>query len=126
MLTPPLVPRSGDPLEASWAAQLIQWIKDAVIPRSDGVTTRVDGNIITALGGSGEAVTQNIEPNVPVRINGGNSLSGYAVTVFGNGLDQPATGQATLFLVQTNLQADALLPGDIVLASRSYMQVIGG
>lgn len=62
MMYPPHSPRPGEPLEARWGAQLIQWIKDSVIPRGDGRTTRVDGNIISVRNGGGVAEDKDKGP----------------------------------------------------------------
>lgn len=49
MLVSPNPPRAGEPIRAQWMSDFIQWIKDAVMPRGDGKTIRVEGNIISAV-----------------------------------------------------------------------------
>ena len=45
-MLPPEIPRAGEPIRAEWMRRLIEWIKADVIPKGDGYTIQVNGNII--------------------------------------------------------------------------------
>lgn len=78
----PYIPQSGQPIKASWARDLILWIKHEIKPRGDGKTTIVKDNVISALvpaasgggevgvltsgpsGGYGAAVWQPVEDDL--------------------------------------------------------------
>ena len=48
-MLPPEIPRAGEPIRAEWMRRLIEWIKADVIPKGDGYTIQVNGNIISVI-----------------------------------------------------------------------------
>lgn len=45
-MLPPEIPRAREPIRAEWMRRLIEWIKADVIPKGDGYTIQVSGNIV--------------------------------------------------------------------------------
>ena len=55
-MLPPEIPRAREPIRAEWMRRLIEWIKADVIPKGDGYTIQVNGNIVKAISKSDDAV----------------------------------------------------------------------
>lgn len=53
-MLPPEIPRAGEPIRAEWMRRLIEWIKADVIPKGDGYTIQVSGNIVKGISKSDE------------------------------------------------------------------------
>lgn len=90
----PQIPNPGDPIRASWFSELMDWIEMDIMPRGDGRTTVVNGNIVSTLSGGGTTVT-GLQPRwwIPViasRTVGGQTqdyvtiTNPATVTAFGN------------------------------------------
>ena len=87
-----------------------------------GKTLEVIGRTSTSAPSSSAAPTQEV---ILARIMSGNSKTGYTVSLFPNGKDQPTTGNGTLFL--TELSADSELPvGSWILAHSYLVSKTGG
>lgn len=48
-MLPPEIPKPGDVIRADFMRRLIEWIKHDVIPRGDGTTITVSGNIVQTI-----------------------------------------------------------------------------
>lgn len=48
-MLPPEIPKPGDVIRADFMRRLIEWIKSDVIPRGDGTTITVSGNIVQTI-----------------------------------------------------------------------------
>ena len=81
-----------------------------------GKTLEVIGRASTSAPSSSAAPTQEV---ILARIMSGNSKTGYTVSLFPNGKDQPTTGNGTLFL--TELSADSELPFGSWILAHSYL-----
>lgn len=62
---------------------------------------------------------------VLARITYGNSKTGYTVSLFPNGKDQPTTGNGTLFLTELSVDSE-LPPGSWILAHSHLVSKTGG
>ena len=56
-MLPPEIPKPGDVIRADFMRRLIEWIKSDVIPRGDGTTITVSGNIIQTISRPVDAVS---------------------------------------------------------------------
>lgn len=81
-----------------------------------GKTLEVIGRTSTSAPSSSAAPTQEV---ILARIMSGNSKTGYTVSLYPDGKDQPTTGNGTLFL--TELSADSELPVGSWILAHSYL-----
>lgn len=81
-----------------------------------GKTLEVIGRTSTSAPSSSAAPTQEV---ILARIMSGNSKTGYTVSLYPDGKDQPSTGNGTLFL--TELSADSELPVGSWILAHSYL-----
>lgn len=76
---------------------------------------------LVLLGGAGAGAAET----VICRVDGGNAESGFNVTLYGNGKDQPKTGTGILFVPELAL-GSTIPAGSWILGHRSVMQITGG
>ncbi len=76
---------------------------------------------LVLLGGAGAGAAET----VLCRVDGGNAESGFNVTLYGNGKDQPKTGTGILFVPELAL-GSTIPAGSWILGHRSVMQITGG
>lgn len=76
---------------------------------------------LVLLGGAGAGAAET----VICRVDGGNAESGFNVTLYGNGKDQPKTGTGVLFVPELAL-GSTIPAGSWILGHRSVMQITGG
>lgn len=72
-----------------------------------------------------EQVGGRAAETVLCRVDGGNAESGFNVTLYGNGKDQPKTGTGILFVPELAL-GSTIPAGSWILGHRSVMQITGG
>lgn len=71
----PQIPNPGDPIRASWFGELMDWIETDIVPRGDGRTTVVNGNIVSTLSGGGTTVT-GLQPRWWIPVIGSRTVGG--------------------------------------------------
>lgn len=121
-------PEPGQPLKISWGNSVVDAIRSLtpisgknvrVTRNSNGTVIDVDADVIKRA-----AMDSGLAP-VPCRIEGGDALQGYDVTVFADGLLLPPTGTGTLMVMQFN--TETFMPeGTVVMAYPSKNMIIGG
>lgn len=82
-----------------------------------GKTLEVIGRASSTTPSSGNA--ESAQEVILARITSGNSKTGYTVSLYPDGKDQPSTGNGTLFL--TELSADSELPVGSWILAHSYL-----
>ena len=63
---------------------------------------------------------------IPAKVKSGNGLVGYECDIFKNGLSEPATEVATVFLANGASSIYALPPGTVIYVSRFALPIHGG
>lgn len=109
-MIPPSIPRTGEAVKADWGRKLIMWIKNDVMPKGDGVTTMVKGNIVSARRG-----TAYEGPFLIIR----NGSGGYDV-IDGVGIDESYAGYVMFNGELEHVAAgtaDGDIPGYLCLAA---------
>lgn len=121
----PQIPNPGDPIRASWFGELMDWIETDIVPRGDGRTTVVNGNIVSTLSGGGTTVT-GLQPRWWIPVIGSRTVGGKTqdyVTI-----TNPATVEAfgNNYLPQ---EAEVIIPdlavgdGVLIVAAFGYTNV---
>lgn len=122
-------PEPGQPLKVSWGNSVVDAIKSItpIAGKNVRLTRTSNGTVINidvdelkkSVTGDGGAYA------IPCRVTGGSALHGYDVTVYGDGLLFPPTGNGTLMAMQFN--TETTLPiGTVVMGYPSKNMVIGG
>ncbi len=125
----PRKPQTGDKtLQSMYDAicNIIDYLPSLEV-RGDNKTIRANsfgsGKTLEVIGrASSTTPSGNAGPAQEVvlaRITYGNSKTGYTVSLFPNGKDQPTTGNGTLFL--TELSVDSELPTGSWILAHSYL-----
>jgi len=87
-----------------------------------GKTLEVIGRSASSAQSGGSGETSDV---VPAMINGGDNKTGYSVSLYANGKDQPSTESGKLFFLELALDS-VIPPGTWVLAHSAQVIKTGG
>ena len=127
----PKTPVSGQPVSPDWGREVVDALRSLRPASGPGVriTQTPEGTTISAVETSIK-VAKEPDPvmgggPIPCRVTGGNSVEGYSVNLYENGLNNPASGTRILRLLE--IAAVSTLPeGAWVLGHPNVITVMGG